>query len=67
MNSLRTTVLLETEEHSVSGGILNNCRRALHPEEGRAIFPGHSLGAGSAGELLNTEVQFEPFFHEEGG
>lgn len=30
------------------------------------FFPGHPLGAGSARELLNTELPFEPFFHEEG-
>lgn len=56
------TVVLETEEDSVSCGILNNCSRK--GEE--LFFPGHPLGAGTAGELLNTEVQFEPFFHEEG-
>lgn len=44
VHSLRMIVVLETEEDSVSCGILNNCSRALHPEGGRAIFSWASSG-----------------------
>lgn len=44
VHSLRMTVVLDTEEDSVSCGVLNNCSRTLHLEGGKTIFSWASSG-----------------------